>query len=404
MRGLKQLRRLAVAATIASLLVGLVPAEAAASHSDRWWELQQKIRQTRAKLREARERERGLMAQIAASDRRRMSLERNLALLSDQMLLAGRRLELLELARDEAAIELDLKTAELQETLAALEDQTTLLEDRAASIYISGPGAYTAVLLGARDFHSYVAGLEYAESVLHADIGIVEEIRELKARIEVERAEIARRRAALEKQADLVAEARERLAALRARQARARARLVEEIGYRRHLLQRVRSEKEAHAAALQSYLEESASIAAMLRGAQKGQKVVQGRGGYLKWPVSGRITSGYGWRTHPIYGYRSFHTGIDIGAPSGTTVKAARYGEILYVGYRGAYGLIVLIDHGNSLATLYAHLSKSYVRAGQSVGTLAAVGAVGCTGWCTGPHLHFEVRVQGEPQNPMNWL
>jgi murein DD-endopeptidase MepM/ murein hydrolase activator NlpD len=151
-------------------------------------------------------------------------------------------------------------------------------------------------------------------------------------------------------------------------------------------------------------LAQSNSIKGMLNRAQKGQNVVQGYGGYLKWPVSGRISSPYGWRTHPIYGYRSFHTGIDIAAPAGTTVKAARRGEVLYVGYRDAYGLIVIIDHGNSLATVYAHLSKAYVRAGQSVGTLGNVAAVGCTGWCTGPHLHFEVRVNGNPQNPMNWL
>jgi murein DD-endopeptidase MepM/ murein hydrolase activator NlpD len=166
----------------------------------------------------------------------------------------------------------------------------------------------------------------------------------------------------------------------------------------------VRNQKAAYAAALQSMLDQSNSIKGLLNRAQKGQKVVQGYGGYLKWPVSGRITSPYGWRTHPIYGYRSFHTGIDIAAPSGTTVKAARKGEVLYVGYRDAYGLIVIIDHGNSLATVYAHLSKAYVRPGQYVGTLGSVAAVGCTGWCTGPHLHFEVRVNGNPQNPMNWL
>jgi murein DD-endopeptidase MepM/ murein hydrolase activator NlpD len=156
--------------------------------------------------------------------------------------------------------------------------------------------------------------------------------------------------------------------------------------------------------ALQSMLAQSRSIEGLLNRAQRGQRVVQGYGGYLKWPVSGRISSPYGWRTHPIYGYRSFHTGIDIAAPYGTTVKSARSGEVLYVGVREAYGLIVIIDHGNSLATVYAHLSKAYVRAGQSVRTLSSIGAVGCSGWCTGPHLHFEVRLSGKPVNPMGWL
>jgi murein DD-endopeptidase MepM/ murein hydrolase activator NlpD len=90
--------------------------------------------------------------------------------------------------------------------------------------------------------------------------------------------------------------------------------------------------------------------------------------------------------------------------PVGTIVKAARYGKVIYTGWNGAFGLVVIIDHGNSLATMYAHLSRVFVSVGQRVGTLQAVAASGNTGMTTGPHLHFQVDLQGNPVNPMNWL
>ena len=88
----------------------------------------------------------------------------------------------------------------------------------------------------------------------------------------------------------------------------------------------------------------------------------------------------------------------------GTTVKAARYGRVIYTGWNGAFGLVVIIDHGNSLATMYAHLSRVFVSAGQRVGTLQPIAASGNTGVSTGPHLHFQVDLQGTPVNPLNWL
>ncbi len=398
------LRRAIFAGLALSLAAGLLPLEAFAYNSDDYAEIQQKISQTRAKLRKVRAHEKAILGEIAASDQRLSSLESSLASITDQLLLATRRLELLELQHEQAALELQLKTAELEATTVQLDETTTRLRERAANIYMDGATAYVAVLFGANDFNQYVSGMEYAESVLHVDLGTVEEIKGLKSTVEAQRLALEAKRKALETQANDVSAQYARLAGLRSKQAGARSAVLAEIDYKQHLLARVRREKRAYAEALQSYLEESDSIADLLRKAQEGQHAIQGQGGYLKWPVSGPITSDYGWRTHPIYGYKSFHTGIDIGAGTGTTVRAARKGEVLYVGYRGAYGLIVIIDHGNALATMYAHLSKSYVSPGQTVGTLGSIAAVGCTGWCTGPHVHFEVRVNGEPQNPHLWL
>jgi murein DD-endopeptidase MepM/ murein hydrolase activator NlpD len=400
----KTFRRAVLAGLALSLVAGVLPMQALAYDSDDYADVQKKISETRARLRKVRAQEKAILGQINASDMRLASLESSLATITDQLLLATRRLQLLELQHEQAAIELQLKTAELEATAIELDNTTTRLRDRAANIYINGPTAYAAVLFGANDFQDYVAGMAYAENVLHVDLDIVEEIKGLKATVEAQRLTLEQHRKALEVQANDVSAQYASLAALRSTQAGAKSAVLAEIDYKEHLLARVRKEKRAYAEALQSYLEESDSIAEMLRRAQDGQQAIQGKGGYLKWPVSGPITSDYGWRTHPIYGYKSFHTGIDIGAPHGRTVKAARKGEVLYVGYKGAFGLVVIIDHGNALATMYAHLSKSYVHPGQSVGTLSSIAAVGCTGWCTGPHVHFEVRVNGNPQNPHLWL
>ena len=398
------LRRLAVFGVVAALFLTLSPVEAFASRADDYERLQRDISDTRAKLRKARKREKRIMSELSQSDARRMSLERSLALVTDQLTLASRRLDALQLQANLAAAELNEKRIQLQQAVASLDNFRGQMESRAANIYMRGPDAYTSVLFGAGDFHQYVAGMAYAESVLNTDVNIVDDIRELRDAIDQERALLEQRQALLEQQTDAVAAQQRQLGALGVRQSNARIAVLGEMSYKERLLRRVRNERRAYGQALQSMLEQSRSIEALLQRAQRGQHVIQGRGGYLKWPVSGRITSPYGWRTHPIYHTRSFHTGIDIGAPAGTTIKAARRGEVLYVGTREAYGLVVIIDHGNAIATVYAHLSRAYVRAGQAVGTLGSIGAVGCTGWCTGPHLHFEVRVNGQHQNPLRWL
>jgi murein DD-endopeptidase MepM/ murein hydrolase activator NlpD len=120
--------------------------------------------------------------------------------------------------------------------------------------------------------------------------------------------------------------------------------------------------------------------------------------GGLVWPASGPVNSPFG----PRWG--RMHTGIDIGAPSGAAIRAAKGGTVISAGYNGGYGLAVVIDHGGGLTTLYGHASSISVGDGASVSQGQTIAAVGCTGSCTGPHLHFETRVGGSPQNPMNYL
>lgn len=136
---------------------------------------------------------------------------------------------------------------------------------------------------------------------------------------------------------------------------------------------------------------------------KKGETVSAGSRSY-RWPVIGKINSPFGWRRHPITRRRDFHTGIDIKAPRGRAIKAAKAGRVEYAGWMGGYGRVVVIRHNDGLSTLYAHCSSLSVRNGQSVSQGQTVASVGTTGRTTGPHLHFEVRRGKSPTNPLQLL
>ena len=124
----------------------------------------------------------------------------------------------------------------------------------------------------------------------------------------------------------------------------------------------------------------------------------------FSWPVNGPITSPFGYRNDPVLGGNRLHAGVDIGVSSGTPIKAAGDGVVVMAGWNGGYGNFTLIDHGGGLATGYGHQSRIGVRVGQHVSTGEVIGNVGSTGASTGPHLHWEVRVNGTPVDPMGWV
>lgn len=134
-----------------------------------------------------------------------------------------------------------------------------------------------------------------------------------------------------------------------------------------------------------------------------GRWVASGRG-ELAIPVAGPLTSGFGWRVHPILGRGRFHNGLDFGAPHGSPIRAAHGGQVIVAGWFGGYGKTVVIDRGDGLSTLYGHASEIWVNDGDMVAPGQAIAAVGSTGLSTGPHLHFEVRRNGQPVDPSGFL
>jgi murein DD-endopeptidase MepM/ murein hydrolase activator NlpD len=131
-------------------------------------------------------------------------------------------------------------------------------------------------------------------------------------------------------------------------------------------------------------------------------------GGFI-YPAPGYgITSSFGYRTHPIHGDRRLHSGTDFGTPTGTIIRAVDGGQVTFAGISGSltsgYGRLVIVNHGNGVETYYAHLQGFFVQATDRIALGDPVGRANSSGWSTGPHLHFEVRQNGQPQNPMNYL
>jgi murein DD-endopeptidase MepM/ murein hydrolase activator NlpD len=150
---------------------------------------------------------------------------------------------------------------------------------------------------------------------------------------------------------------------------------------------------------------EQIRIAALSKSAGSQGPVDPQATGPLSWPLPGRAAGGgVGWRVHPVYKYKSCHTGVDSGAPSGTPIRSAATGVVLSTTVSRAYGNMTLIDHGGGMVTMYAHQSRFGVSPGQVVLNQEVIGYIGSTGFSTGPHLHFEVHLNGVPYNPMGWF
>jgi murein DD-endopeptidase MepM/ murein hydrolase activator NlpD len=178
----------------------------------------------------------------------------------------------------------------------------------------------------------------------------------------------------------------------------------------RVLRDKYRNDANFYARAEAELLAESNNITAQIRAltGKKSFQVVKGSTGKFIWPVTGTITSNFGYRFHPIHKRTIRHTGLDIAGPNRAPIKAADGGQVIWAGWKGGYGKTVMINHGNrdgkNIVTLYGHLSGIAVSTGSTVSKGQVIGYEGSTGYATGPHLHFEVRVDGVPVNPLSYL
>jgi murein DD-endopeptidase MepM/ murein hydrolase activator NlpD len=163
-------------------------------------------------------------------------------------------------------------------------------------------------------------------------------------------------------------------------------------------------QKQAEAEAVRAARREAARRAAQLAGTAVVSEETTGAPGSLMWPVSGPITSPFGYRMHPVFHRMILHAGMDIAAATGTTVAAAAGGTVIIAGWGGNCGNMITLDHQGGLSTTYCHLSQIFVGTGQEVQRGQAIGAVGATGDATGPHLHFQVMQNGNPVDPMGYL
>ena len=185
-----------------------------------------------------------------------------------------------------------------------------------------------------------------------------------------------------------------------------------DIAKNKKLIEKLQTDRATWERAEKELAKQSKAITQMInqqakRSQKEGVAPVVVTSGFTR-PVAGKITSPYGSRIHPIFKRRIFHSGIDIGAPYGTPIRAANNGRVIFVGWYSGYGKVIIIDHGLiggvPTTTLYAHMSATIARQGSSVSKGQVIGRVGTTGYATGPHLHFEVRQKGNPTNPLNFV
>ncbi len=179
------------------------------------------------------------------------------------------------------------------------------------------------------------------------------------------------------------------------------------IAQNQSMINRLKTDRAAYERSERELARQSANLQSMISKGYGHSTVKAASGGFMK-PIGGRITSPFGWRTHPIFKSRTFHSGVDIGGPNYGSIRASNSGRVIYSGWYGGYGKVVIIDHGTvngkPTTTLYAHMSSTKVSAGQSVSKGQVIGLEGTTGYSTGPHCHFEVRINGKPNNPLNYI
>lgn len=287
--------------------------------------------------------------------------------------------------------DIDKNTAVLTEKRGEMEGRLKIYRTRLRHIYENGQINYLDVLLGAKDFGDFASRMYLLQKIVQSDLDLVavirseaDEIQKRQDQLDSQMDEIKKDRADLEKKKEDAEQMKEQ---------------------RAQLLYKAEEDKRKAGEEYDRMLAISDNIKALLQSLETSSDMPSGGGnGSFLWPCSGPITSGYGWRVHPVFGTRRYHSGLDIGVDTGTPIHAAANGVIVYSGWMGGYGYAIMIDHGGGLVTIYAHNSRLAVSEGQHVAQGQLVAYAGSTGYSTGPHCHFEVRLHGEVVNPLNYL
>ena len=328
---------------------------------------------------------------------------------------------------DEAVADYEEKQGALDETLGRIEENEEklratqqdyknkhkVLEKRVRDIYINGQISYLDVLFGAQDFSDFLTRMDLLKRVMLQDSELVNAVLKYQAEIK----KVGKQLEADKRiQSELAAKAEE-----------AKNIKLEKVAKRQELIDRMTNDKAIYDRQYDEMMAASKQVEQMIQqskyraaaeeqarqrrsssggssGGSSSQGYVPQGSGAMIWPINGPITSPFGWRTHPIFGSKRFHSGLDIGGDYGLPIHAAQSGVVSHAGWIGGYGNTVMIDHGGGIVTLYGHNQSLAVSVGQSVSQGQVIAYCGSTGNSTGPHCHFEVRRNGEPVSPYNYL
>jgi|YNPNPStandDraft_1061719.scaffolds.fasta_scaffold00530_13 murein DD-endopeptidase MepM/ murein hydrolase activator NlpD len=339
--------------------------------------VQQQIGQVRHQIRVKEQEKRTVIGQLNLTEQKLEVAQRN---------LSENKLKLMDAESDLAAT-----VRRLERTKKQLKRRQGLLARRIVDIYEGEDLDYVNVVLGASDMWTFLTQAHYLKKILDADAELISQIKADKAAIERDKARQARRV--------------EQIQGLQVRLEIERNQISELAERRRDQLIRIEHSKELYEKALDELLAKSAEIEAEIRRIQctpagRVRYARTFRGALIR-PCVGRLTSPFGYRRHPITGVYKLHTGVDFAACAGTPIRAAADGVVIISGWNGAYGYAVVIDHGGGVSTLYGHCSSLLVSVGQHVRQGEIIARVGSTGLSTGPHCHFEKRIDGRPVNPL---
>jgi len=388
------LRRLVAAAVALAFIPSLALARSTS--------LEQRIEAERAKAQQIQARLHAKRSELHSVTLRYEDLQNQLGETNAAIGQVSDRIGSLETQQTSTQRRLDWNTLQLAAAQRSLRLHDDLLKRRLVNIYEYGDLSYVNALVASRSFSEFVERWEDLRLLIAANERAVRARKEAQARVAAIEADLERARLELQQQEQAQEEARSQLGSL----ADERRNLVELASIRRHSVASEVAEMEDLSAAEEAsleglILEREREMEAQRRAAGiAGGVESEGVAGSFSWPVTGTITSPFGWRSNPFGGAPEFHQGLDIAAPSGTTVTAAAGGTVIMAQWYGGYGNYILIDHGGGYSTGYGHLSAIYVSTGQAVQRGQAIGAVGSTGQSTGPHLHFEVRIAGKPVDP----
>jgi murein DD-endopeptidase MepM/ murein hydrolase activator NlpD len=380
-------RRPALLAALAAALVLAAPADGDNST---------KIAALQARIAAARQHEAALSAQISDVTSRIRSLEGKVGDVAQKLSVLEQDLALHQERLDKLNALYLYETKRLHFLQGEYVRVVNALNRRLVEIYESPEPSAAEVILNSKSVQEAIDTLHYLAAIAEQDKRIARDVADARDEVHATREKTKKVRATVASETQVVAirtqqqrEVKNQLLASRSELANARSRKRQDLASTREKERRFIDEANALAAA-------DASVRSQLAGSQSGDTTPSASG--LIWPVNGPVVSPFGYR------WGRLHAGIDIAVPYGTPIHAAAGGRVVIAGWVGGYGNYTCIDHGGGMATCYAHQSSFAVSVGQSVGQGQVIGSVGCTGHCFGPHLHFEVRINGTPVDPLGYL
>jgi murein DD-endopeptidase MepM/ murein hydrolase activator NlpD len=369
-------------------------------------DLESKLEAKEAKLSKVRERRGVLTTTISRYGDRIDRLTAEVAVLHAREAAVRVRLDAKQAELDRAVAQLDVARKHLAVMRARLKRALVALRDRLVAMYESGTPDMLSLIVGASGYDELVNRTEYLDRIHGMDEAVVGRVRELRDQVKRTVARLRTAKDQIESARDAIAAEEQALASARSAVQQRQAALVSARAERLSALRTIRQHEEeldGSVAAIQGKI--AAQLAATGSVPLPAGPIRGGSGSGLIWPVDGPVVSGFGSRT--INGSYEYHPGIDIAVPSGTPIRAAAAGTVIFTepeSSSGGYGNYTCIDHGGGLSTCYAHQESFAVSAGQQVSQGQVIGYSDCTGYCFGPHLHFEVRINGEVTDPMAYL